>query len=184
MSGVNKVILIGRLGNDPECRNTTNGGMVANISLATSEKWLDKKTNQQKEKTEWHRVVIFGKLAEVASNYLHKGSNIYIEGKLQTRKWQDQGGQDKYTTEIVANSMQMLDSKGNDNLQQSQSSAETVPNFTPAGQYKQAQLPVDARALPPTHQQVPKYSGGSGRNFEHDPMPMTVEPDFEDDIPF
>lgn len=109
--GVNKVILVGNLGQDPEVRHMPNGGAVANITLATSESWRDKQTGGTKEKTEWHRVVLFGKLAEVAGEYLRKGSQVYIEGSLQTRKWQDQNGQDRYTTEVVVNisgTMQML----------------------------------------------------------------------------
>ena len=109
--GVNKVILVGNLGQDPEVRYMPNGGAVANITLATSESWRDKATGEQKEKTEWHRVVLFGKLAEVAGEYLRKGSQVYIEGALQTRKWTDQAGVEKYTTEVVVNvggTMQML----------------------------------------------------------------------------
>jgi len=109
--GVNKVILIGNLGKEPESRNTAAGQMVTTISLATSESWKDKSTGEQVDKTEWHRVVFFRRLAEVASQYLKKGSKVFIEGKLQTRKWQDQDGKDRYTTEIVANEMQMLDTK-------------------------------------------------------------------------
>lgn len=111
--GVNKVILIGNLGKEPEMRFTPNGVAVANLTLATSESWKDKQSGENVEKTEWHRVVMFQRLAEIAGEYLHKGSKIYIEGRLQTRKWQDKtSGQDRYTTEIVADSMQMLDSKG------------------------------------------------------------------------
>nr|CBX82193.1 Single-stranded DNA-binding protein [Erwinia amylovora ATCC BAA-2158] len=109
--GVNKVILVGNLGQDPEVRYMPNGGAVANITLATSESWRDKQTGETKEKTEWHRVVLFGKLAEVAGEYLRKGSQVYIEGALQTRKWTDQAGVEKYTTEVVVNvggTMQML----------------------------------------------------------------------------
>lgn len=109
--GVNKVILVGNLGQDPEVRYMPNGGAVANITLATSESWRDKATGEMKEQTEWHRVVLFGKLAEVASEYLRKGSQVYIEGQLRTRKWTDQSGQDRYTTEVVVNvggTMQML----------------------------------------------------------------------------
>ncbi|XBS70047.1 single-stranded DNA-binding protein [Acerihabitans sp. KWT182] len=109
--GVNKVILVGNLGQDPEVRYMPNGGAVANMTLATSESWRDKQTGETKEKTEWHRVVLFGKLAEVAGEYLKKGSQVYIEGALQTRKWTDQGGQERYTTEVVVNvggTMQML----------------------------------------------------------------------------
>ncbi|ELI8104655.1 single-stranded DNA-binding protein, partial [Yersinia enterocolitica] len=115
--GVNKVILVGNLGKDPEVRYMTNGGAVASITLATSESWRDKATGEQKEKTEWHRIVLFGKLAEVAGEHLRKGSQVYIEGALQTRKWQDQSGQDRYTTEVVVNvggTMQMLGSKQGD----------------------------------------------------------------------
>ncbi|ATG75268.1 single-stranded DNA-binding protein [Zobellella denitrificans] len=109
--GINKVILIGHLGQDPEVRYMPNGNAVANITLATSETWRDKQTGEQKERTEWHRVVFFGKLAEIAGEYLRKGSQVYVEGRLQTRKWQDQGGQDRYTTEVVVDMggvMQML----------------------------------------------------------------------------
>lgn len=109
--GVNKVILVGNLGKDPEIRYTADGRAIANITVATSESWKDKSSGQQQEKTEWHRVVIFGKLAEIAGEYLRKGSQVYFEGKLQTRKWQDQSGQDRYTTEVVVDingQMQML----------------------------------------------------------------------------
>ncbi|MBA6389856.1 single-stranded DNA-binding protein [Colwellia sp. BRX10-3] len=116
MAGVNKVIILGNLGKDPEVRFMPNGGGVANLTIATSESWKDKQTGEQKEKTEWHRVVMFGKLAEIAGEYLKKGSKVYIEGALQTRKWQNQQGQDQYTTEIVVQgfngTMQMLDSRG------------------------------------------------------------------------
>jgi len=108
MSSINKVILIGRLGNDPEMRYTQDGKAVANISLATSESWKDKQTGEKKEQTEWHRVVFFGRTAEVIGEYLHKGSLIYVEGRLQTRKWQDKEGNDRYTTEIMGNEMKML----------------------------------------------------------------------------
>ena len=109
--GVNKVILIGHLGNDPEIHNTQQGNMIVNFSIATDESYKDKNTGQIVPKTEWHRVVMFNRLAEVAQKYLHKGSKIYIEGRLQTRKWQGQDGQDRYTTEIVASEMEMLEGK-------------------------------------------------------------------------
>jgi len=109
--GVNKVILIGNLGKDPEVRYSPNGQAVANVTIATSESWKDKTSGEKVEKTEWHRIVFWGKLAEIAGEYLKKGSQIYIEGRLQTRKWQDKDGNDKYTTEIVANEMQMLGSR-------------------------------------------------------------------------
>ncbi len=110
--GINKVILIGNLGQDPEVKFMPNGNAVTNVTVATSESWKDKNTGEQVDKTEWHRVVFFRRLAEIAGEYLKKGSKVYIEGKLQTRKWQDQSGNDRYTTEIVANEMQMLDSRG------------------------------------------------------------------------
>ena len=108
--GVNKVILMGNLGADPDMRYTSNGGAIANLSIATSESWKDKTSGEKKEKTEWHRVVLFGRLGEIAGEYLKKGSKVYLEGKLQTRKWQDKNDQDRYTTEIVGNELQMLDS--------------------------------------------------------------------------
>lgn len=110
--GINKVILIGNLGADPEIRYTQANKAVANLRVATSESWRDKQTGEQRENTEWHSVVLFDKTAEVAGEYLTKGSKVYIEGRLQTRKWQDQEGNDRYTTEIVANDMQMLDRRG------------------------------------------------------------------------
>ena len=109
---VNKVILVGRLGVDPESRAFPNGGSICNLRIATSESWRDKQTGERQERTEWHRVVLRNKLGEIAQQYLRKGSQVYIEGRLQTRKWQNQQGQDQYTTEIVGNEMTMLDSKG------------------------------------------------------------------------
>ncbi len=110
--GVNKVILIGNLGADPEVRYTQSQSAVANLRIATSEQWRDKQTGENRENTEWHNVVMFGRLGEIAGEYLKKGSKVYVEGRLQTRKWQDKSGNDRYTTEIVANDMQMLDSRG------------------------------------------------------------------------
>jgi len=106
--GINKVILVGNLGQDPEVRYMPSGGAVTNVTIATSESWKDKQTGQPVDKTEWHRIVFFNRLAEIAGEYLRKGSQVYVEGKLQTRKWQDQSGADRYTTEIVANELQML----------------------------------------------------------------------------
>lgn len=117
--GVNKVIIVGNLGQDPDMRYMPDGNAVANLSIATSEVWKDKNTGEPKEKTEWHRIVAFRKLAEIMGEYLRKGSKVYIEGHLQTRKWQDQGGNDRYTTEIVADDMQMLDSRGQGSQQHS-----------------------------------------------------------------
>ena len=110
--GVNKVILVGNLGKDPETRYMPSGSAVTNLTLATSESWKDKQTGEQQDRTEWHKIAMFGRLAEIAAEYLRKGSQIYVEGKLRTRKWQDKEGKDRYTTEIVADEMQMLGSKG------------------------------------------------------------------------
>jgi len=110
--GINKVILVGNLGNDPEIKHSANGSAIANISIATTESWKDKNTGEQQERVEWHRVVMFNRLGEIAGEYLKKGSQVYIEGKLQTRKWQDQSGNDRYSTEVVANEMQMLGGRG------------------------------------------------------------------------
>lgn len=110
--GINKVILIGNLGKDSEVRYMPNGDAAANVSLATSESWKDKQTGEKQERTEWHNVAFFGRLAEIAGEYLKKGAKVYIEGSLRTRKWQDKNGQDRYTTEIIAGEMQMLDSRG------------------------------------------------------------------------
>ncbi|MCW2256263.1 single-strand DNA-binding protein [Providencia alcalifaciens] len=154
--GVNKVILIGNLGQDVEMRYMPNGGAVANLTLATSESWRDKQSGEIREKTEWHRVCIFGKLAEIAGEYLKKGSQIYIEGSLQTRKWQDQSGQDRYTTEVVVNiggTMQMLGGNGGNQ----------AGNQQPARQSQQPQQPRQQQSQ--TQQPEP---------------PM----DFDDDIPF
>ena len=112
--GINKVILVGNLGADPETRYTASGAAITNIRIATSETWRDKQTGENQERTEWHRVVFFSRLAEIAGEYLRKGSQVYVEGSLRTRKWQDQSGQDRYTTEIVANEMQMLGGRGDD----------------------------------------------------------------------
>jgi len=130
--GINKVILVGNLGKDPEVRYMPNGNAVANITLATSESWKDKQTGETQEKTEWHRVVMFRRLGEIAGEYLKKGSQVYIEGKLQTRKWQDNAGNDRYTTEIVANEMQMLGSRGGGGGSAGFSSGDAPAARTPA----------------------------------------------------
>ncbi len=133
--GVNKAIIVGTLGQDPEVRYTANGSAVANISAATNETWRDKATGEAQERTEWHRIVMFGKLAEIAQQYLKKGSQAYFEGRIQTRKWQDQSGNDRYSTEIVANEMQMLGGRGGggapmDSGGQSQSQSKPAPAET------------------------------------------------------
>jgi single-strand DNA-binding protein len=135
--GVNKVILIGNLGKDPEMRYTPSGLAIANITLATSEAWKDKQSGENVERTEWHRIVFYQRLAEIVGEYLRKGAKVYVEGKLQTRKWQDKNtGQDRYTTEIIADSMQMLDSKGGgantSSYEKPSTSGAEVPESAPA----------------------------------------------------
>jgi single-strand DNA-binding protein len=152
--GVNKVILIGNLGNDPDIRYTAGGAAVANISLATAESWRDKESGEQQERTEWHRIVFFGRLAEIVGEYLKKGSQVYVEGRLQTRKWQDKEGQDRYTTEIVANEMQMLGGRSGGSA-----------NYEPAAQSSHNNEPAK-KAAPPSSSA---------------PAPAD---DFDDDIPF
>ena len=166
--GVNKVILVGNLGNDPETRYMPSGGAVTNISVATSEQWKDKQTGQPQERTEWHRIVFFNKLAEIAGEYLRKGSKVYIEGTLRTRKWQDQSGTDRYSTEVIAGEMQMLDSRGGQGGGQG------------AGQQAPSQDHYDQSAM---QQQPP--SRGSGK--APSPAPASEPPqdfEFDDDIPF
>ncbi|HAS7844994.1 TPA: single-stranded DNA-binding protein [Vibrio cholerae] len=173
--GVNKVILIGNLGQDPEVRYMPSGGAVANITIATSETWRDKATGEQKEKTEWHRVTLYGKLAEVAGEYLRKGSQVYIEGQLQTRKWQDQSGQDRYSTEVVVQGyngiMQMLGGRA----QQGGMPAQGGMNV-PAQQGSWGQPQQPAKQHQPMQQSAPQQY--SQPQYNEPPM------DFEDDIPF
>jgi len=157
--GVNKVILIGNLGKDPETRFMPSGGAVTNITLATSESWKDKQSGQMQERTEWHRVVFFNKLAEIAGEYLKKGSKVYIEGSLRTRKWQGQDGQDRYTTEIVADQMQMLDSRGDG-------------SSMGGGNYERAEQGGYGNA---------PSQGSSQGGYGNAPAPAA---DFDDDIPF
>lgn len=152
--GVNKVILVGNLGNKPELRYTSNGHAVANVSLATNMSWRNKQTGEMQEHTEWHRVVFFNRLAEITNQYLNKGSQIYIEGRLQTRKWQDNTGADRYTTEIVAQDMQMLDSRNGGGS---------------PGNSAEANAMMDADAH---NESAPEMSNVGNVN------------DFEDDIPF
>ncbi|MFA0085092.1 single-stranded DNA-binding protein [Vibrio sp. E150_011] len=182
--GVNKVILVGNLGNDPEIRYMPNGGAVANITIATSESWRDKATGEQREKTEWHRVALFGKLAEVAGEYLRKGSQVYIEGQLQTRKWQDQSGQDRYTTEVVVQGfngvMQMLGGRqgGGAPMQQggmNQGGMQQQQAQQPQQGWGQPQQPVQQAQQQPAQQQKPAQ-----QQPQYNEPPM----DFDDDIPF
>ena len=145
--GINKVIIVGNVGNI-ESKFMPNGGQVVNISVATSENWKDKQTGEATERTEWHRVVIFNKLAEIASQYLTKGSKVYIEGSLRTRKWQDKQGQDRYTTEIVASEMQMLDAKGDQEKNTRESNSYAKPSSKPAVESKQSQEDIDSDDIP------------------------------------
>lgn len=164
--GINKVILIGNLGNDPEVKYLPSGGAVANFTVATSESWTDKTTQQKKEETEWHKIVIYQRLAEIAGEYLRKGSKVYLEGKLKTRKWQDKDGVERYTTEIVANELQMLDGKQSD--QQGQATQQ---------QRQQQQVQPQQRQQPAPQQRQPQqnYQPQIGK-------PLVV--DFDDDAPF
>ncbi len=157
--GINKVILIGNMGADPEVRYTASGAAVANIRVATSDSWKDKQTGERQERTEWHNVVMFNRLGEIAGEYLRKGSKVYIEGRLQTRKWQTQDGQDRYSTEIVANEMQMLDSRG-----------EASGSFEP-------------RAPRPPQQQSTAAPAAAAAKPEQ-PQNQGFDKDFDDDIPF
>ncbi|GEN27924.1 hypothetical protein HVA01_15700 [Halovibrio variabilis] len=195
--GINKVILIGNLGQDPEVRFTPSGTAVANLNLATTDTWMDRQSGQRQERTEWHRVVMFNKTAEIAQQYLKKGSKVYIEGRLQTRKWQDQNGQDRYSTEIVANDMQMLDGRSGDyqgggapqnNYSQnaSQSAPQNAPaqhnqggaqqgaNNHPGGQSPQQPAPQQGNQAPQPNQQNNSYGAPDPGNFD----------DFDDEIPF
>ena len=150
--GINKVILVGNLGQDPEIRYMPTGGAVANLTIATSESWRDKATGENKEVTEWHRVVLFGKLAEVAGEYLRKGSQVYIEGQLRTRKWQDNSGQDRYTTEIVVNVggvMQMLGGKQEASQGNSKPQSRNQPQRGPSTPPANNEPPMDFDEDPP-----------------------------------
>jgi len=165
--GVNKVILVGNCGQDPEMKHMPSGSAVTNISLATSETWKDKQSGQQQERTEWHRVVFFNRLAEIVGEYVKKGSKVYVEGRLQTRKWQDQSGQDRYTTEIVASEMQMLDSRGGGDGGQGGGYGGRMSSGPAVAGGGMAAAGGAAAAQQPTQQQpAPNYD------------------DFDDDIPF
>lgn len=160
--GINKVILVGNLGKDPEIRYSAAGAAIANITVATSDNWKDKQTGEKQERTEWHRVVFFNRLAEVVGEYLKKGSQVYIEGRLQTRKWQDKEGQDRYTTEIVANEMQMLGGRGGSGGGDS-------------GGYDQSySQPASPAAAPAAAQPQAQPTSGNDGGFDN----------FDDDIPF
>ena len=154
--GINKVILVGNLGGDPETRYTAAGAAITNVTIATTDSWRDKQTGENQERTEWHRVVFFNRLAEIAGEYLRKGRQVYIEGRLQTRKWQDQSGQDRWTTEIVANEMQMLGNRADDagsrpassgfrdSRPAAQAAPQGAPQAAPQQQAPQKQAPAAA----------------------------------------
>lgn len=161
--GVNKAILVGNLGSDPETRYSASGGAITNISVATSDSWTDRQTNERRERTEWHRVVMFGRLAEIAEQYLRKGRQVYIEGRIQTRKWQGQDGQDRYTTEIVANDLQMLGGRG-------ESEDWNRPAGPPQGSPPGGGAPAGRGG--PAHGSGAGSGSGAG------------DPDIDDDIPF
>ena len=154
MASVNKVILVGNLGRDPEVRNMPNGDAVCNFSIATTDSWKDKSSGQKQERTEWHNIVMYRRLAEIAGEYLKKGSSVYIEGRLQTRKWQDKDGHDRYTTEIIADQMQMLGSRGDGGGQS-------------GGGYEQSRR----QQAPAQRQAAPVPSGGNG-NVPDDDIPF------------
>jgi single-strand DNA-binding protein len=175
--GVNKVILIGHLGNDPEIRYSASGTAVANISLATNSSRKDPQTDQWIEETEWHRVVMFNRLAEVAGQYLRKGSQIYVEGRLQTRKWQDNEGRERYTTEIIANEMQMLGGRGDTpggNAAYANSSSSSSSNTT---------YPQPNNTMPPAPENNPNQAAYAPSSRAPAGAPP-VRNDFDDDIPF
>ena len=199
--GVNKVILIGNLGNDPDTRYTASGSAVTNLSVATDESYKDRQTGQMVPKTEWHRVVMFGKLAEIAQQYLKKGSKVYIEGKLQTRKWQDQSGQDRYSTEILVDGfqgqMQMLDNRPgmdggyappmNDGWQQPAASPQPQQSHQPAPMQQPSQSPSTQGASSGGYSQPapPQQSSPAPTApAQQTPSPAPSYDDFDDDIPF
>ncbi|WP_367607916.1 single-stranded DNA-binding protein [Legionella sp. W05-934-2] len=163
--GINKVILIGNLGSDPEVRYMPSGAPVATLSIATSESWKDKQTGERQERTEWHRVSCFNRLGEIAGEYLRKGSKVYIEGSLRTRKWQDQQGQDRYTTEIIANDLQMLDGRG---------AAGQSPAFPGDNAYQSA---------PPAYADAAPASQPAAKAPNQSPAPQAFD-DLDDDVPF
>lgn len=204
MRGVNKVIIIGNCGSDPEVKQFANGSSVTTISVATSEQWNDKQTGERREQTEWHRISLYNKLAEIAAQYLRKGSQVYVEGSLRTRKYQDQNGQDRYVTEIRADQMQMLG--GNQNAQQNNggyqqqsqpqpsayaqaalNTAQNVVQNTPVGQAINQQF-ANGQSVPPAYQKNQQYAPQNPNqqqpqfqnNMQGEPKPSAVD----SDIPF
>ncbi len=201
MRGVNKVILVGTLGADPEVKYAANGNAIANLSVATSDEWNDKSTGQKQQKTEWHRVSMFGKIAEIAGQYLKKGSQVYLEGKLQTRKWQDKNGLDRYTTEVVINGfdgqMQMLGGGGqrqggDTSFDQSQGGGfNQTPQGNPMGQQGAAPMggqqgrPQQNNSQQPQGQNPNAGQGGQQQQPQPQRAPAYAPNDFDDDdVPF
>lgn len=170
--GVNKATILGNVGQEPDVRFLPNGNPVCNLRIATSEQWTDKQSGQKQERTEWHSIVLFNKLAEIAQQYVHKGSKIYIEGKLQTRKWQGQDGQDRYSTEIVASELQLLDSKGSGGDQQQRPQQQ--------GQQNQSR---GTQQGGPSNSRAPRQNGYDNASNNGAPDPSSFD-DFEDEIPF
>ncbi len=185
--GVNKVILVGNCGQDPEMKYMPNGNAVTNLSVATSETWKDKQTGQPQERTEWHRVVFFNRLAEIAGEYLRKGGKVYVEGALRTRKWQGQDGQDRYTTEIVASEMQMLDSRsggadagGAGYGQQGFASQQAAPQQSQVAQAPQQQM----QQAPQQQYGAPQQPAQQAPQQQVPQQPAQGFDNFDDDIPF
>ncbi len=183
--GINKVIIVGNIGQDPEVKYMPSGGAVTNVSIATSETWKDKATGQPQERTEWHRVVFFNRLGEIAGEYLKKGSKVYIEGSLRTRKWQAQDGTDRYTTEIVANEMQMLDGRSDNQGGGSNQGG----NFNQDQQYGAPQgggYQGGGAPAPQQNRQAPAQQGGYGNQppAHNAPQQPAGFDSFDDDIPF
>ncbi len=175
---LNRAQIIGNLGTEPELRTLANGMAVGRLSVATSEAWNDKTTGEAREETEWHRVTLWGKLAEIASQYLHKGDKVFIEGKIRTRKWQDQSGQDRYSTEINADNMLML---GGRPAGESYGQAQTGMNQGyPSQRYGVNQPTQPERQAPPQTQPRPNYQASAPQHFQSPPPGL----DFDDDIPF
>ena len=173
MASINKVILVGHLGQDPEVKFMPSGGAVTNISIATTDTWTDKNSGQKQEKTEWHRVVFFNRLAEIVGEYLRKGSQVYIEGNLRTNKWQDQSGQDRYTTEIVAREMQMLGARsgGTGDYNNTPQNTQQRPQGNPNQGQGQSPQPTAQQSAPPAQHST---SNEPPKSFDN----------FDDDIPF
>jgi single-strand DNA-binding protein len=195
--GINKVIIVGNIGGDPDIRYMPNGNAVTNVTIATSESWKDKQTGQNQERTEWHRVIFFNRLGEIAGEYLRKGSKVYVEGSLRTRKWQGQDGTDRYTTEIVASEMQMLDTRNNqqsnganqnqqNGYQQQQNTNHYQQNSAPQ-QSRQGNAPANNSKQSSPHQNTPNAGDFNNNQGAYQKNQQGAAPnfdDFDDDIPF